>query len=357
MFLRLYVAALVAMGLAVNCALGSAPAAAFKPPVDGKFTEAQLVQFLDTQKEWLDVNSKILEAMTTAKSPAEKAKAAGGIDQQYKACLDRHQLSREEYDWIGRQARQAWGAAAYLDGSYKSSRDQLDAELKALDVKLAADREQLATYQEALKDGSRVLSPTDRDAIVKQARTEEQTARDDAKRREDEMQQVDSEAKQHDADAQRAEDAAANPPADLSGDERADYIQNKKDEAAASKASAKEARNQEADSKSAEAEALGKADAAVKREEHPEIPTSEDAKEMAKADDKGAIVDLNLSIKQLTAERADLVKNQKGLDDTAKKITAGVPDENVTIMRKYADRYKDQIGEALAGSATTRKSG
>jgi hypothetical protein len=344
------------LGLAVNCAWGKTTPAQFKPPADGKFTEAQLVQFLDTQKEWLEANSKVLEAVTRAKSTADKAKAAGQIDQEYKACLDRNHLIKEEYEWLSRQAQQAWGAAAYLDGSYKASRDQFDADIKALDAKLVADKEQLAAYQEALKNGWRILSPTDRDVIVKQARTEEQTARDEAKRHDDDVQQVESEAKQHDADAQRAEAAAANPPADLNADERADYIQNKNDEAAAAKASAKEARNREADYKSSEAEALGKADAAAKRAEHPEIPTSEDAKDMAKGDDQGAIDNLNRTIKQLTAERADLVKNQTALEETAKKTVAGIPEGNVTIMRKYADRYKEQIAQS-GGPATTRKSG
>jgi hypothetical protein len=353
MFLRLTVAVVVGLGVAANCARSEAK---FESPADGKFTEAQLVQFLDTHKDWLEANSKVLAAVTTAKTPADRAKAAGQIDQEYKACLDKHHLARQEYDWLSRSAQQAWGAAAYLDGSYKSARDQSDAEIKSVDASIAADKQQLAAYQEALKNGWRVLSPDDRDSVVKQAETEEQTARDEAKRRDDDVQNVEAEAKQHDADAEHAEQAASNPPSDLSSDERADYIQNKKDEAAAAKASAKEARTQETDSKTSEAEALGRADAAAKRAEHPEVPTTEDGKDQARQDDQGEIDRLNRRIEQLTVQRADLVKNQGTLEETAKKVVAGIPPENIEIMRKYSERYKEQVTDAVGG-ASTRKSG
>ncbi|MGD0390247.1 MAG: hypothetical protein ABSC42_14975 [Tepidisphaeraceae bacterium] len=352
MFLRLTAASLVLALSLVNSAQ-----AQWQAPADKKFTEAGLKTFLDTQKDWLDESAAILRQATAAQTPEAKLAAVADIDKRYQACLDRHHVSQEEYEWLARRAAEAWGAVTYLDGDLKIAQARLDAQARKLDAAQAAERSRLATFQEAKSNGWRILSAEDRDAAVKADRAEQQAAADEARQHADDAAADEAEANQHDADAKNADDQAANPPADVSADDRSEYIQNKKNEAQAARDSAKEVRNEEADAKKAQAEAQARADAAGQRAEHPEIPVTDDDKAAAKSDNDAGIAAAVKSISTLELEKSQLAASRRKLTKAADGMTKDVPPENIAIMRKYADQYKEQSALALKMGVTTQPAG
>jgi hypothetical protein len=180
---------------------------------------------------------------------------------------------------------------------------------------------------------------------------------DDVSQQADQIAARESEAKDDDRDAKTAEDEAANPPSDVSPDDRAEYVQNKQNEARASRDAASEARDEEGDEKTALADAKAKADAAAQRVQHPEIPVTADDKAQAKSDDDAGVAAAQGDVKQLEQEKAEVAKSEADLNQTATKITGGVPPENVTIMRKYAVEYKAQLARSQGGGATTQAGG
>ena len=322
-------------------------------PADNKFTESQLRAYLDTQKDWLDESAKLLQSSSTAGTDQTKKTPVADIGQRYQVCLDRHHISKDEFEWIGQRAADAWSAMAYLDGAYKTAKDRLDAEAMQPDDAIATAQKQLAIYQEAKNNGWRILSDDDRAAAIKSAGNDQQAALTEVKRYSDNAATAESDAAQHDADAKSAEDQAANPPADVSADDRAEYIQNKKNEAEAARASATEARVEEADAKKSQAEAQAQADAAAQRAAHPEIPVTDDEKSRAKDENDAAIQSARNAITAGNQEKQRIAAEEASLEKTAKATTKGVPPENIGLLRKYADQYRQQFEQA---AGTTRAS-
>jgi hypothetical protein len=312
------------------------------PPKDNKLTEAELQTYLQTQKDWQSESAQI-QIAATQKGLANQAAEMG---QDYQVCLDRHHISKEEFDWAGQRAADAWSTMNYLDGAYAQAKQRIDAEEQDVDAALAAAQKQLLMYQDAQLNGWRILSADDRAAIIKIAQDDKKAALEEVKRHADDAAAAESDARQHDADAKSADDEAANPPGDVSADDRDVYIQNKKDEAAAARASAKEARVEEADAKKAEADAQAQADAAAQRIEHPEIPVTDDEKLQAKAENDEGIAKAQGEIKDVNQRKQKIDAERAALEKTKQAMTSGVPEENIELMRKYGDQYKEQMEAA-----------
>ena len=327
--------------------------AQWTPPADNKFTEPELRTYLDTQKDWLDESSGLLQGASAAKTDQAKKDAVGDIGQKYQICLDHHQISKAEFEWMFQRTAEAWSAMTYLDGSYKTTRDRLDAETREQDDAITAARKQLMIYQESKTNGWRVLSDDERAAAIKSAQQDQQTALAEVKRSANAAAAAESEAAQHEADAKSADAQAANPPPDVSADDRAEYIQNKKAEAEAARASATEARVDESDSKKSQADAQALADAAAHREAHPEIPFTDDEKNRASDENDAAILLAQNEIKAANQQKQRIAAEEATLEKTAGTMAKNVPQQNIALLRKYEDQYQRQFAEA---SGTTRPS-
>jgi hypothetical protein len=137
-------------------------------------------------------------------------------------------------------------------------------------------------------------------------------------------------------------------------DDRSEYVQNKKNEARAARDSAKEIRDEEAEANKAQAEAQSRADAAGQRGAHPEIPITDDEKAAAKSDNDAGIAAAMKAISGIEQEKAQLAQSRRRLAETTKGMTKAIPPENIAIMRKYADQYKEQSALARKVGATTQ---
>lgn len=324
--------------------------AQWTPPKDNKLTGAELQTYLATQKDWQEENAAFMKGATTRSGQGSMVLDAG---QRYQVCLDRHHITREEFNWAGQRAAEAWSAMTYLDGAYKNQKAALDTEDALQDDAIAGAKRDLAKFMEAQQNGARILSDADRDAITKQAQEDQKAALDEVKRRADDAAAAESDAQQHDADAKSAEQEAQNPPADVAADDRPIYVENKKNEASAAQASAKEARVEEADAKTSEAEAQSRADAAKARAEHPEIAVSDEEKNVAKAENDEGIKRAEAQIETITQQKQDIAAHRAKLEKTRTEMIKGIPDENISLMRLYGDQYREVMA---AGAGTTRGS-
>jgi hypothetical protein len=334
--------------------LVSSAGAQWKPPADGKFTEDQLKVFLDTQKDWLAENMKILHDISAAQTDAGKLAATGDINKEYQVCLDRHHISREEFEWLSQQALAAWSSLTYFDQTFKNSQDQIESQTRENSDKLADAQSRLATYQKAEQDGVRVMTPDDRAEAIKSAKDDQQSALDEAKQRGDDATAAQAEAKQHEAEAKTADDLASNPPSDVSVDDRPAYIDNKKNEAQSARETAKDARSRADNAAKEQADAEARAKAAAQKLAHPEVPITDDDKASVKAEDDAAIATAQSDIAECQRQSAQITAASRQLKISSQQMTKDIPEENIAIMRKYADRYHDQLANAFSGGAATQ---
>ncbi|MGD0541928.1 MAG: hypothetical protein ABSB33_10455 [Tepidisphaeraceae bacterium] len=341
-------------GAVVVLLLARSAAAQWKPPADRKFSEDQLKVFLDTQKDWLAENAEILHDISTAQTEAARLAAAGDLDKRCQACLARHHISREEFEWISQQALAAWGALTYFDQAFKSAGDQIESQTKDNSAKLADAQSRLTIHQKAQADGVRVMTAADRDEAINSAKEDQQSALDEAKQRGDDAAAAEAEAKQHNADAKAADELASHPPSDVSADDRGAYIDNKKNEAQTARDAAKDALSREDDARKSQAGAEARAGAAARKAAHPEVPVTDDEKASVKADNDAAVTAAQSDIADCQQRSVQLAAAARQLKASARQMSQDVPEENMAIMRKYSERYHDQLSNALGSGAATQ---
>jgi hypothetical protein len=334
--------------------LAASAQAQWKPPADKKFTEDQLKVFLDTQKDWLSENAQILHDISVSQTDATRIAAAGGLDKRYQACLARHNISREEYEWLAQQTMAAWSSLTFFDKAYKDTNDQIDAQTKENSAKLADAQDRLATYQKAQNDGVRVMTPDDRAESIKSAKDEQQSALDEAKQRGDDAAAAKTEAEQQNTDAKTADDLAANPPSDISPGDRPAYIDNKKSEARAARDAASDAFTRKSEAIKAQADAQARATVAGLKAAHPETPITQDDKATVKSDNDAAIATAQADITECRQQSTQMAAESQQLKISAQQMNNDTPQENLDLMREYADRYHDQLTSAFSAGSTTQ---
>jgi colicin import membrane protein len=313
---------------------------AWQPPADSLFTESELKAYIDTAADWAQQCAKITQSVSSAPAQAAKIAAVSNIGDQEKACIEKHGLNQAEYQWLANRSMDAYSAVVFVDDSYGKMQADLQDRSKENDVRMADAQKRMAIYESAQKDGRRVMTSQDRDDAIKAALAERQEALDEIKQHDDDAKADEAEAKQHDDEAAAANDLADNPPADVSADDRADYVQNEKNAAQAAEDAAKEARDREADAQKASADAAARADAAGKRATDPELPETDDDKASISAENDAAIQQAQSEINRCQEANGQLATVATSLKQSMDQLNAKVPARNMDLMRKYRGQYE-----------------
>jgi hypothetical protein len=331
-------------------------AAGWKEPADRKLTEDQVKVYLATENDWLDVTYKIARDVESAKTHDQRISAVQGMDQRTQAVLDKHHVSKEEFSWVGNRVLEAWGLAVYVYDVQNKAREEINNHVKENDQKLAQAKQRLADYQAAQKDGRRVMSREDRDAAIKSARNDQQAALDDAREHVDEAKTAAGEATQHDNEATAADALAAKPPANVSADERQGYIDGKKAEAQTDRDAARESRDRLAEANKAKADADGKATIAAEKASNPDIPVTDNEKASVKAENEAAITQAQNDINGFQQAQTQMTMLEVQLKKNIEETTKDIPRENIDLMHKYADQYKEMFERPARGAPSTQPS-
>ncbi len=331
--------------------------AAWQPSADNKLTEDQIKAYLATTNDWLDEYARIMQDLEAAKTEDARLAAVADIGKRHDACLTSHNMSSEEYNWIGQRTMEAWSVAAYNEDVYTKAESDIQMRLKENDAKLADAKRRLADYQAAQKDGKRILTPEDRNAAIKSAASDQQSAADEARQHADEARTALEEAKQQEASAAAADALVASPPADVSGDDRPSYIEGKKGEAQSARDAAREARDRAAEATKGMNDAQAKAALGAARAVHPEIPLTDDEKAQIKSENDAAIAQAKTDINQCDQTKTQIAVIEAELKKQADETAKSAPPENVVLMQKYAAEYKKAFERLALGGANTQPSG
>jgi hypothetical protein len=320
---------------------GRAALGDWTPPSDNLLTEQQLHVYLATANDWLDENAKIADALSQAQTPVQKGAVLSDLDQRHRACLARHHITEAEYNWIARRATAAWDLAAFLHDSYITSQADFRARADEIVSRMRQAQTRAARYALALKEDRQVMSTEDRTAAIETARSEQQSAVAQAEQSNEEAQTAALQADQDDADAKAAQNLADDPPDDVSPVDRADYVSQKRQEAQDARAAAKEARNQEADAQAAQADALAEADDAGQIALQPDIPITYDDKAAVKAENQAALAQANAELAQCQIDLQQIAAFQSTLKKSLDDRTRQVPAQNLELMKKHFDDFKN----------------
>ena len=332
----------IALGLL--CAVGVS-AADWKEPKDGLLTEKQLTSYLAVQKEVLAQLKASGKALEGTQSSAAAMAVILQNDASFKASLQKHGMSQEEYTWVGGKAWEAWGGLL-MDKIAENAQADLDKQRQAKQKELADLRQKLATYQNAQKEGRRVTTKEQRDGAISSATEDQKSALEEAKQHADEAKQAHEDATKAENDAKAADAAAKNPPADVSADDRPGFSEQKKSDAQAARDAAKDAREKEAEAKKAETESRAKADAAGKRIKNPDVPTTDDEKADVKKQNDEMIASVTGDI-DTTAQALKILDESGGAmvkQFQENKTKNRIPQQNVDLLKKHQKEFQDAWG-------------
>jgi len=333
---------LVAASLGSLVCAGAARAAQWKEPKDGVFTEKQMTDYLSIQKEALDNWKAAGKAVEGASASAALAVALR-TDEKFKANLARHGMSQDEYGWMAGKTIEAWGTLLHRRLA-ETAEKQLADQTRQKQQAVAEMKQKLAAYEKAQKDGRRVMSKEDREAAIKGAKDDQQSALDEAKQHADEAKQAHDEAAKADADAKAADEAAKNPPKDISEDDKPGFIEQKKNDAQAARDAAKEARDKEAEAKKAESESKSKADAAAKRAADPDLPVTDEEKAEVKKQNDDAVSQTKEEINSTEQALKLLQESGQSIVNQFKTEDSKIPPQNVALLKKHLKEFQGVWG-------------
>ena len=282
--------ALVTVGILFHASVALAQ---FIPPADGKLTDKQAVIYIAVLKDH--------EKMTVA--------------------LAQYGISRDEYDWIDKQFKELAPMAAAQQLKEQNSR--------------------LAIYQQAQKDGKRVLNDTQHDAATQTAGTGLDSAKQTVVDATANAKQISDEVAAHDKDVADDEADAKNPPVNLADDDRSNFIDGRKNDAQAARDAATDARSRLKDAH----KSLDDANAALltlqSKIDHPETPVTDDEKAAVKKENDLAIADATATIE------SDQMLMQSS---TNSLTTEKVDPDNLAIAQKHLAEYLAIISDSKTPS-------
>jgi len=231
--------------------------------------------------------------------------------------LAQYGISRDEYDWIDKQFKELAPVAAAQQLKEQNSR--------------------LAIYQQAQKDGKRVLNPTQHDAATQAAGADLDSAKQTVVDAAANVKQISDEVAAHDKDVADDEADAKNPPPNLADDDRSNYIDGRKNDAQAARDAATDARSRLKDAHKSLEEAKAALLAVRSKIDHPEIPVTDDEKAAVKKETDQAIADATATI-----ESDQMLMQSSSNSLTTEKVD---PD-NLAIAQKHLAEYQAVISDS-----------
>lgn len=313
----------------------------FSPPKDNVYTEKQLTESIAVTKEWMDTLNAAGKAVEGTKSSAVVLATIAQTDEKFKATLAKHNMSQEEYNWIRDQMLTAWGVLIQVD-TFAGEQAQKDfgEQMKKQSDALEASKKKLADLEASQKSGRKILTPDERNSIIESAKSDEQSAADEAKSHADEAKQAADDATKADNDATEALKLAKNPPADISADDKQQYIKDRQSDADNAKQAAKDARDRETEAKKAQKESESKIAAAKAKQKDPDLPTTDDEKADVKKQTEEAIASTKSEIDQTNASIETLKQASEQAKKMADEAAKSAPKDNVDLLRKHRTEFE-----------------
>jgi len=237
-----------------------------------------------------------------------------------------------------------WYPAVLQQQWDESGKPDLEKQIKDKEADRDVAKQKIARYEQAQKDGKRILTKEERDSAVQSASGDRDSIAQEVKDRENDLKSAKEEVATHEKEAKDADDLAKNPPADVSADDRQGYIDGKKGEAQAARDAAKESRSKVADAQKALDEAKARLAVAEGKLKNPEVPVTDDEKAQVKQANEQAIDDAKRTVdddEQAIASLKDVLAAGPPKFDGGNDKTD--PD-NLALVKKHVKEYAEAIG-------------
>jgi hypothetical protein len=315
----------------------------WKEPENGLFTEKQVENYTGAQKEILQLLKAMGKAAEGSKSGLGNLALLAGMDDKINVILAKHDLKKQEYDWLNGEMFKAFGAAA-IDEMLDKAKTDMAEQKKKVATDLEKAKQKVDQYEKAKKNGTRVLTKEQRESAINSAKEAQGSATEEAKQHADEAKTAADEALKYEADAKAADALAKNPPADVENDAREDYIKGKKEEAEQLRTSAKEARDREKEARKGEAESKGKFAAAGKAITNPETPVGDEEKAQVIKENEAGLANAKSEAETLT-QAVQLMSDSDGSSKKQRdELLKDIKPENLALVKKHLKELQEAWG-------------
>ncbi|MCC6422024.1 MAG: hypothetical protein IT447_00960 [Phycisphaerales bacterium] len=332
---------IIALGLALILGLVGGVRAdepAFVEPTDGIFTEQQLTNYLAATQEVVKLQETTGKAAQGASGLAALA-IAGRSNQKFQAILASHNLSLDEWLWVGGKTWEAYAAIVWEQTEAKMKADLAEAAKKNKE-QLDAAQAKLASYEEAQKAGTRVMTPEDRQHAITTAKERIASLNEELDQAQKDLKETTTLIDEHQVSAKEAEELAKNPPADITDpEERESYINDRKADAENARQAINDGMERQKEQQSHLDEINAQLAAAQKQAEHPEIPLTDEEKEQVKQENESAIASTRQQVEQLQESGKLLAETlEEGLKQYEQSRPQS-PSQNVELLRKHLSEF------------------
>lgn len=323
----------------------------WQEPADGIYTEPQLTNYLKCTQEFVKLQEVAGKAASNASGLGALA-VAGRTNQKFQAILAEHNMSLDEWLWVGGKTWEAYMVLVWEQTKAKMEAE-LDEGIKKNNDQLAAAKTKLAAYEEAQKNGDRVLSPEERQRQVDQANEQVSSLTEELQQAEAALKETTDQISQHEAAAQKADELAKSPPAEITDpDERQSYIDDHKSEAESERQAAADARDQQKDQQAHADELKTQLAAAQQKAQHPETPQTDEEKQQVRQENEQAITSTKQEIEQLQESGKLLAESREQGLKQYEESRPQAPAQNVDLLRQhlveFAQIWKIQLPQEQA---------
>ncbi len=319
-------------------------AADFAPPANGKLTDKEVGIYIDILKEQMDAYKSAGKAVDGNKSSAADIAIMMRANEKVDASIAKHGMTKEEYNWVGGEVGKLWYAAVMQEQWEDNAKPDMERQIKEKETDKDAAKTKMATYEQANKDGKRILTKEQQDAAVQSAASDRDSIAQEVKDRQADLKTAKDEVAQHEKEAADADALAKNPPADVSADDKPGYIDGKKGEAQTARDAAKDSGTKVTDAQKAVDDAKARLAVANGKVDHPEVPVTDDEKTQVTQDNQKGIDDAKKAIDdddQVIASLKDtLAAGAPKFDQGTDKMD---PD-NLALVKKHVKDYLTAIG-------------
>ena len=337
-------------GLMLALIVATASAAEFVPPGDGKLNDKRLTTYIDIRKDQFDAMQSASKASEGTQSSAAGLAIYANMSNKIDAAIAKHGMTREEFNWVDGVVGKLWYIAVWEQQWDDAGKPDLEKQIEMKEADRDSAKATLDQYQQAQKDGQRVLTKEQRDSAIRSATNDRDAAIEEVKNHEADVKQIKDEIAQHDKDACDADALAKTPPADISADDRQSYVDQKKTDAQTARDASKDAGDRLKDAQKILDDSKARVAALNSQIDHPEIPVSDDDKTQVKQQNDQAITDAKTKIDSDEQAIGALKESLAGgppmlaalLQDPKDK-----PDpDNLALVKKHIKEYLAAIGNS-----------
>lgn len=331
-------------GLIVAMLLIASPAfAQWQEPEDGKFTEKQLTDYLAVTKQIIEDAKAAGKAVEESPNAIAAMTIAARTGEKFQAALASKNMSEDEFNWLGNKVWEAYGVAL-MSKEWDKGLAGIKAQQDANNRELEATKAKLADVQRQRAETRRTITPEERTAAVEKLQADRPAVAEELDAQKESVKQAQSDIDKYEAQFKEAESLAQNPPADVTPENRAQFIDDRKHDAESAESNLNEARQRFAEANKSVAETQARLDAIDQRIKDPTAPASDEDKQQIQQENDSIVADLQSKISHHEQAAKELSATEESFKTMIAESQANVNKDNVELLSRHTQDIADALG-------------